>query len=152
MPALVETLSSYVPALITRRLAGNSNRFTQPTTERFSAAVLFADISGFTALTERLAARGPAGAEEMTHLLNTYFGQLVDLITSHGGDIVKFAGDAVLALWPTTVTDEDLATLTRRVAQCGLAVQERLNDYQVAEDVRLSLKLAIGAGNVSIVT
>ncbi|MCA1850288.1 MAG: adenylate/guanylate cyclase domain-containing protein, partial [Acidobacteria bacterium] len=151
MPALVETLTSYVPALITRRLAGNSNRFTEPTVERSSAAVLFADISGFTALTERLAARGPAGAEEMTHLLNTYFGQLVDLITSHGGDIVKFAGDAVLALWPTTVAHEDLATLTRRVAQCGVAVQERLDDYEVAEGVRLSLKLAIGAGNISTI-
>jgi class 3 adenylate cyclase len=62
--------------------------------ERFPAAVLFADISGFTALTEHLAQQGPAGAEILTRELNTYFGRLIDLITIHGGDVIKFAGDA----------------------------------------------------------
>ena len=68
--------------------------------ERLAAAVLFADISGFTALTERLARTGPAGVEELTELLNDCFGRLVKLVVDHGGDVVKFAGDALLALWP----------------------------------------------------
>ena len=41
---------------------------------------------------------------------------------------------------------------TLRVAQCCLSVQERLHAYQAAEDVRLSLKLAIGAGDLATVT
>ena len=52
---LITTLVSYVPALIARRLAADPNPISQPTAERFAAAVLFADISGFTALGERLA-------------------------------------------------------------------------------------------------
>jgi class 3 adenylate cyclase len=121
------------------------------TIEKFPAAVLFADVSGFTALTERLAARGPAGAEELVALLNTYFGQLIDLVTSYGGDVVKFAGDAVLALWPAT-SIEDMAQRAQQIAQCCVVAQERLHDYPVADDVRLSVKLAIGAGEVTMAT
>ena len=100
MSDLIETLTSYVPTLISRRLAIDPMPIDSPASERFAAAVLFADISGFTALTERLAQQGPAGAEELTHLLNTYFDRLINLITAHGGDVVKFAGDALIALWP----------------------------------------------------
>ena len=100
MSDLIETLTSYVPTLVARRLATDPTPPTQAEAESLPAAVLFADISGFTALTERLAQRGPAGIEELTHLLNEYFGQLIDLINIYGGDVFKFAGDALLALWP----------------------------------------------------
>ena len=147
--SLLETLASYVPMLITRHLAHDPTPISESRSERFPAAVLFADISGFTALTERLAQRGPVGAEELTRFLNAYFGQLIELIVAHGGDVVKFAGDALLALWSTTGTDEDLATVTRRAALCSLEVQERLKEFRPAEDVRLSLRVALGAGDIS---
>ncbi|MGH9942186.1 MAG: AAA family ATPase, partial [Pyrinomonadaceae bacterium] len=152
MSTLLETLGSYVPSMIVGRANADPARFTEPTVERFSAAVLFADISGFSALTERLAARGPAGIEDLTTLLNSYFGQLIDLVEEHGGDIVKFAGDAVLALWPVAEGRDDLPEQIERVGRCCLKAQERLHEYPVADDVRLSLKLAVGAGDVSTVT
>jgi len=150
---LIETLVSYVPRLITHQLASNPTPIDAPLFEDFPAAVLFADISGFTALTERLAQRGPAGAEELTQLLNAYFSQLINFITTYGGDVVKFAGDALIALWPaiddTGSPDPTLLpTVTRYAAQCSLVVQQHLNAYPVAEGVRLSLKLALGAGQV----
>ena len=147
MPDHIKILTSYVPSQVVRRVAADPAPITEPQAERFPAAVLFADISGFTPLTERLAQRGPAGAEEMSHLLDAYFGQLIDLITAHGGDVVKFAGDALLAFWPAT--EEALpAQQTRRAAQCGFAVQATLNDYQVADGIHLFLKVSIGAGEV----
>lgn len=153
MSDLIETLASYAPALIKRRLAIDPTPISTPTFQRFPAAVLFADISGFTALTEQLARRGPVGAEELTELLNTYFSQLIDLITAHGGDIVKFAGDALIALWPaldpTGAGDPaQLQTVTRRATQCSLIVQEQLNEYRVAPGIRLSLRLSLGAGEI----
>lgn len=151
MPARVETLASYVPGWIARRAATDSEPFPRPTSDVFPAAVLFADISGFTALTERLAARGAAGAEDLTRLLNAYLGELVEMIATAGGDVMKFAGDAVLALWPVE-SDEELAEQVLRAAQCALAIQAKLHDYPVADDVRLSLKLAIGAGTVVTAT
>lgn len=153
MPDLIETLASYVPKLIARRLAADPSPITAPDSERFPAAVLFADISGFTALTEQLARRGPVGAEELTQLLNAYFGQLIDLVTAHGGDIVKFAGDALIALWPAANQNGEpqpalLSTATRRAAQCSLAVQDRLQGYEVAPNIQLSLRLTLGAGEI----
>lgn len=150
--SILETLSSYVPSLVIHRALRDPKHFTKPTKETLKCAVLFADISGFTSLTERLAAQGPDGAEELTHLLNNYLGQLIDLIISYGGDIVKFAGDALLALWPQEILKEDLKTLNQRVAQCCLIIQERLHNYPVASDVHLSIKLAIGSGEVLIQT
>lgn len=102
MLALQEILASYVPKSLLRRIAGNSEVLQALRQEHLKAAVLFTDISGFTALTERLAQRGPAGAEERTEHLNAYFGQLIELISDRGGDIIKFAGDAMLAIWPAT--------------------------------------------------
>ncbi len=145
---LAETLSSYLPALVLERFAERLSSANEPELRRFPAAVLFGDISGFTRLTERLARRGPAGAEELNRVLCAYFEQLIDLVHSHGGDIVKFAGDGVLALWQAT-GGESLSDATCRAAQCALALQARLHDYPVAEGLRLSIHVGIGAGEIS---
>ena len=71
-------LSSYVAALAARRLVGRHEPLFEAEGQQFAAAVLFADISGFTALTERLALTGPGGVEELTELLNGCFGELLD--------------------------------------------------------------------------
>jgi len=59
--ALLDTLASYVPARVARRIAAEPAAPTTPTAERFSAAILFADISGFTQIAERMAGRGLSG-------------------------------------------------------------------------------------------
>ncbi|MFB2972384.1 AAA family ATPase [Aerosakkonema sp. BLCC-F183] len=145
MTPFIEILSSYVPAHTLRRAEANPTPLTAPVLERFPAAVLFADISGFTALAEKLTQRSPAGVEELTKHLNAYFGQLIASIASSGGDVIKFAGDALLAIWPTT--DEPLDTVTHRAAQCSLAILTELNDYR-ADDVCLSLHIGMAAGEI----
>jgi class 3 adenylate cyclase len=139
-------LSSYVAALAARRLVGRHESLREPDGEQFAAAALFADISGFTALTERLARTGPGGVEELTELLNGCFGQLVQLVVDHGGDVVKFAGDALLALWPA---DEGLAGVAARAASCGLAMQRVLHASELAAGTRLSVRVGVGVGRVS---
>lgn len=57
----------------------------------------FADISGFTRLSEQLAEHGPAGTEELTDLINSCFEGIVAAATDHGGDVLKIVGDGVLA-------------------------------------------------------
>jgi class 3 adenylate cyclase len=61
---------------------------------------MFADIKGFTMLSESLAKKGNEGAEILATALNNYMELLVDKIGSSGGDIFKFAGDAMIVLWP----------------------------------------------------
>src|SRR5438270_6567288 len=69
---------------------------TSPHWSQDEATLLFADISGFTPLTERLARRGKVGGEELTDLLNAVFTSLLAVAGSYGGDCLKFGGDAVL--------------------------------------------------------
>ena len=143
-----EGVASFVPARVARQLSANPGQSEGPRADRFTGTVLLADISGFTGLTESLARRGEVGVEDLTRCLNVYFGRLIDLIVEYGGDIVKFAGDALLAVWPAD--GADLGTSTCRAAQCGLAAQERLHDCPVTADVRLSLRIGLSAGPLAI--
>jgi len=156
--ALTELLASYVPKLIQNRIIANPAPIETAVAEELQAAVLFADISGFTLLTERMAEKGPTGVEAIARILNEYFGQLIDIIHAYGGDVVKFAGDAVIAVWPVvpdlgntgSVSRADQWQWTMRAAECAIEVHQRLTNYHV-EDANLYLKLAIGIGKINTV-
>jgi class 3 adenylate cyclase/tetratricopeptide (TPR) repeat protein len=143
-----ELLRSYVPGLLASRFAARPRSLDGPGVERFPAAVLFADISGFTPLAERLARRGPAGAEALSTLLNAYFAKLTALIAEHGGEVLTFAGDGLLALWPAAQNDQGLATATCDAGRCALAVQSALGGYEAHDGQRLLLRIGVGAGEV----
>jgi hypothetical protein len=174
----MESLCSYLPASIlsflieqqasrgsgscngqlTPPAAGSSStaggwQMHAPCRQSYPTAVLFADISGYTALCESMASKssggGGQGDEFLARHLNSYFEQLVRLIMSQGGDVFKFAGDAVLVLWPPG-SDESLTTLTRRAAQCGLDIKSSLQSVSLAPGVTLSVKVGVGVGQVSI--
>ena len=66
-----------------------------PGTHRVEASLVFADVSGYTALTERLATLGRVGAEMLTDTVNTCFTRLIDAARHHGGDVLRFGGDAL---------------------------------------------------------
>jgi class 3 adenylate cyclase len=140
-----ESLRTYVPEFLMSRFSARQEPLAAPGMERFPAAVLFADISGFIPLADRLAQRSPAG-EELSGLLNAYFGQLMALIAAHAGEVITFAGDGLLAAWPAI--DEDSAVSTRRAGHAALAVGAALHDYDAGNGVRLSLRLGVGAGEV----
>lgn len=93
-------LASYVPKVVVRRLCStiNTNAIKPSEMETFPACVVFADISGFTPLTEKLASLGLQGIEKLTTVLNNYFDKLIKTIHEHGGDIVKVSKNQVLLL------------------------------------------------------
>ena len=59
----------------------------------------FIDISGFTAMSERLSSLGQAGAEEVTEVMNATFAALLGVAYAQGGGLLKFGGDALLLLY-----------------------------------------------------
>ncbi|MFL5967131.1 MAG: AAA family ATPase [Gaiellaceae bacterium] len=59
----------------------------------------FVDISGFTAMSERLSNSGRAGAEEVTEVMNATFSALLEVAYGQGGGLLKFGGDALLLLY-----------------------------------------------------
>ena len=62
--------------------------------------VLFADISGFTMISEACAAMGVRGNEELAFCINRYMEGMVQALGKYGGDIIKFVGDAMIVMWP----------------------------------------------------
>ena len=148
--ATADAIASCVPELLVRRLVADPGSAGSPHADRVPGALLLADISGFTAITDRLARRGPAGAEALSGLLNGAFGRLLTLTGEAGGDVVKFAGDALLVCWPAAGDDPigALAGAARRAAGCAQAMQATLQDYASDEGIRLSLRVGIGAGEV----
>lgn len=130
-------ISAYLPHCIRRHLE-TSPTLDIPTTtssqHRQQCVAMFADVSGFTAMTENLAAQGPVGAERLGKYLNAYLEQLIRLISSAGGDVFKFAGDAIIVLWldqerpapsgasqhSSSESSSSLTTLLRRATQCAL--------------------------------
>jgi len=79
----------------------------------------FVDISGFTAMSERLSALGKAGAEEVTDVMNATFAALLDVAYAEGGGLLKFGGDALLLLYD----GEDHA---RRAARAAFEMRRTL--------------------------
>jgi class 3 adenylate cyclase len=107
-------------------------------------------FQAFTPLAEQLAKQGPAGAEKLSEILNDYFQSLIALISDRGGDIVKFAGDALMAIWLDDNDEgEGLHTAVLRASQCALEIQRRLGKYESKENLRLSLHICISAGQVT---
>ena len=136
------SFASYIPSYVTQ---GRLPKAAIASTG-FSGAVLFADISGFTPLASALAKRGAAGTEELSRALNAYFDRLLSIVAEHGGDPIKFAGDAVLTIWPAAATAGGMAAATLAAAQCGRSLQDILSHYEAAPTIFLSLRVCIAAG------
>ncbi|KRF24848.1 hypothetical protein ASG95_10265 [Phycicoccus sp. Soil803] len=94
MDDLGDRLGPYLPSL----LRGGVPAEPDPASWTVTGTLVMLDISGFTRLTERLATRGRAGAEELSDILDLVFGPLVEAALAEGCDLLKWGGDAVLML------------------------------------------------------
>lgn len=114
--------------------------------DRVHGAALFADVSGFTQLTEALADElGPQrGAEELTANLNRVFHAVIAELDRFGGDVIYFSGDA-LTCW---IDGDDGA----RAAACALAMHETMAKVgevltPAGTSVQLAMKVAVVVGS-----
>ncbi|XP_038207347.1 adenylate cyclase type 10-like, partial [Zerene cesonia] len=123
------------------------NKFDTTNANRFVGVLLMADVSGYTALSEKYNTYGKGGTYRLTVTLNTYLGSLIEIIYSHGGDVIKFAGDAFLALWKTDKRTFINHTIHTAIA-CALIIQHSFGSYETDVKVNLKVKLAISAGNL----
>jgi adenylate cyclase len=85
--------------------------------DRRRVTVLFTDLEGFTALSERL------GPEQVARLLNLHFTRATAIIKRHGGTVNRFIGDAIMAMWGAPVDDPRQAL---RAVHAACAMQEDL--------------------------
>ncbi len=112
-----------------------------PSWTSVDGSMLSADISGFTALSEKLAGKGKAGAEEITSLINTCFTALIESAYKYGGEVIKFGGDALLILFRGDHHE-------RRTADAGLLMQRALHSSPAAKRANLTMTVGAAAGPV----
>lgn len=108
---------------------------------------MFADVSGFTALSERLAARGKVGAEQLTDILDAVFGRMLGLARARGGSLLKFGGDALLLLF---TGDNHTGQAAAAAVEMRHALAEAARAPTVAGRVRLRMSIGIDAGRVDL--
>ena len=114
-----------------------------PESERRHVSVLFADLVGFTALSEQ---RDP---EEVRELLSRYFDTSRLLIARYGGVVEKFIGDAVMAVWGTPVAKEDDAERAVRAA-LDLAEAVAALGEEVGGELRARVGVLTGEAAVTV--
>ena len=120
---------------------------TEPGFEVFCGPVLFADISGFTDLTEQLARKGAGGTEELTSILNSYFSRLLELVSDHGGDTLKMAGDGLVVAWEAEDSDQVREAVIRAI-QCAQEIQR--DSSSASPGRRLSVRIGVGFGETHV--
>ena len=115
-----------------------------PAAERRLVSVLFADLVGFTTLSES------RDAEEVRELLSRYFDTSRRLIGLYGGTVEKFIGDAVMAVWGTPTTTEDDAERAVRAALDLVAAVSALGQEVGAENLRARAGVLTGEAAVTL--
>ena len=115
-----------------------------PASERRLVSVLFADLVGFTTLSEA------RDSEEVRELLTTYFETSRRVIQRYGGVIEKFIGDAVMAVWGTPVANEDDAERAVRAALDLVDAVSALGEETGTPDLRARAGVLTGEAAVTL--
>lgn len=112
---------------------------------RSTGAALFADISGFTNLTEVLnrALGAKRGAEELSRLLNQVFGPVTSAIHEHGGSVISFGGDSVTCWFD----GDDGARATAAAFKLLLSIQAFREQEADGPAGDIDIKVAVASGS-----
>jgi len=143
--SLLYTISTYIPGDLVQEKINHpvpglvSGKMLQ-------GCLLFSDVSGFTALSERLAGLGPQGAEHLTKFINQYFTTMIDIVSWSNGTLLKFAGDATLVYFPEQENGAHLQWAARAGLRMLRAMQDFANLPTPLGPVTLSMKLGLSAG------
>jgi class 3 adenylate cyclase len=125
----------YVPAQVAEQLV-SSGQLSPQTRE---ASLIFADIEGFTRLSETLA---PA---QVINLLNSFFGAATDVVDQHGGVVVNYVGDALIAAFNAPLPVHSYAVHAVDAARALLSLVTK----REFEGHRLRLRIGISTGSVA---
>ena len=113
-------------------------------TETMRAVIWLSDLRGFTKLSDRLS------SESVVEILNLYFECQVPAIVDHGGEVLKFMGDGLLAVFPVGENDADVADVCGRVLAAAHTFRENVDAMRyesaagIGERFRFGLALHVG--------
>ena len=126
------------PRVIERILEGENETGASFIAQERQISVLFADIVGFTTMSEQMT------PPEVAKLLNQFFEAMIDVIFEHEGTLDKFIGDAILATFGAALAQQDHAV---RCVRAALDMRKALASFNATRDQpELRMRIAINSG------
>jgi DNA-binding response OmpR family regulator len=146
--AAKETAVIYLPIDRRQALAAGRDLPSQA-----QGAALFADVSGFTPLTDVLvkALGHQRGVEELVRQLNRVFSALVAEVHAYHGSVISFSGDAITAWFDEDTAEPEMPAAPLRALACALALQEAISPFNElvtssGQRISVGIKVTLAAG------
>ncbi|GMH55946.1 hypothetical protein TrLO_g15810 [Triparma laevis f. longispina] len=176
-PAIpIDMATNFLPNSVLK-FVSTGESLSKPCSEMMEdATLLFLDISGYTKLAEKLGSIGAEGTEILSKSISTFFETAILLIYEHGGDVVKFCGDALMCVFEVKEQSNDEhghfanhgghahrdkaaallgqtqnaqpCRMCQLAMQCALLQMEKLRGFVAADGVVLDLKIMLGKGTL----
>lgn len=123
-------LNKYIPSLVLSQWISklDSPQSSLPELQSTETVVLFADISGFTMISEACALMGVRGNEELAFCINRYMEGMVKALGKYGGDIIKFVGDAMIVMWPRFTNENGGTSPGGKESQKSVVFKDEMDD------------------------
>jgi class 3 adenylate cyclase len=121
----------------------------EPGVNRFkwdSGTLMFTDLAGFTPLMEKNARHGEKGAEALHAMLNSYFSEMIQIISKSTGNLLEFTGDAMLVQFPADAREQD----TQQAIRTGLRMQRAMAKFAkfeiLGEEFSIGMRIGLHVG------
>lgn len=136
--------SQYVPPDHINQLINQSSRLPQQSVKR-NMTVLFADIRGFTSLSENMS------ANQLSEYLNQYLSATTEIIFNHNGTIDKYVGDMIMAFWNAPLEDLHHAEHGVEAALAMINGLQSLNQTFAAKQLpAINIGIGLSSGDMNV--
>lgn len=136
---MTQGLSGFVRYLPTELVQALVARGQEDRPQVREATILYLDLQGFTRIGEQLS------PQALVELLNEFFSLVYAHIKSHGGAVLQFQGDAILAAFNVP---NDCEEHRRQAVLCALAIDAQLQTHQFSGEIKLAARIGLNSGNV----
>ena len=141
---LTKLFGQYVPPALVNEMENDLTHYTMET-KQAELTVMFADIKGFTTLSETLE------ADQVAQLLNEFLTTMTEVIHNKRGTIDKYMGDAIMAFWGAPLENEEHAQHAVETAFLMQEKMQELNDSLSAQELpNIEICIGINTGNMSV--
>lgn len=142
-------LAPFVPRRLLEMLGPIPKVGRAPALASLNVTAWSADISGFTELSDNLVRRGPEGVEQLSRLLDRFYSALITEVEARGGEVLKFAGDSLFAVWRH---DDDVTreALDRRALLAALAGRSAFELLAREEGHPVAIRIGAATGVLSL--
>jgi adenylate cyclase len=142
-----DTFARFVPAAVVSEVLARTDDDLRLGGERRQATILFSDLRGFTSYSEQLA------PDAVIEVLNRYLGEMSDAIMDHGGTLVAYMGDGIMALFGAPLEQPDHADRAVAAAREMLEVRlPRFNQWMEGAGMGRGFDMGIGLNTGVVMT